>query len=182
MWPSICLRVQSPWATGCSSRSRGNECTRRRNSSQLRSMRSTVSRTAGWSVGRIAVTPVTAWALEPLLPRRPALQVAEELGARAVSRPEETKHGGRRHDRTGLPNSAHYGAQVVGLDDHADALWRQALVEEVGDLLVHPRLDLEPPCVHLDHPRDLRQADDATARDVRHRRRAEERQQVVLAQ
>ena len=56
------------------------------------------------------------------------------------------------------------------------------LLEEFGDLLGQPLLDLEPPGVHLDDARDLREPDDPAARDVRDRRRAEERQQVVLAQ
>ena len=72
--------------------------------------------------------------------------------------------------------------QVIRLDHDADALGRQPVVEEVGDLLGHALLDLEPARVHLDDARDLREADDLAPRDVGDRRRPEERQQVVLAQ
>ena len=58
----------------------------------------------------------------------------------------------------------------------------QALHQEVGDLLGHPLLYLQASRVHLDDARDLGQADDPTFGDVRDRRLAEERQQVVLAQ
>ena len=60
--------------------------------------------------------------------------------------------------------------------------WGAAALEEFGDLLGQPLLDLEPPGIHLDDARDLRQPDDAAARDVGDGRGAEERQQVVLAQ
>ena len=68
------------------------------------------------------------------------------------------------------------------LQDDADALRFEPLLEELRDLLGEPFLDLEAAGVHLDHARDLGQPDDTTARDVRHRRRPEERQEVVLAQ
>ena len=58
----------------------------------------------------------------------------------------------------------------------------EPLLEELGDLLGQPLLDLEAPGVHLDDARDLREPDHPAARDVGDRRGAEERQQVVLAQ
>ena len=70
----------------------------------------------------------------------------------------------------------------VASSDDADALRLEPLLEEVGDLLGQPLLDLQAAGVHLDDPRDLRQPDDPAARDVGDRRGPEERQQVVLAQ
>jgi hypothetical protein len=51
----------------------------------------------------------------------------------------------------------------------------------VCDLVGEPLLHLEPAREHVDDARDLRQADDASARDVCDVHLAEERQQVMLA-
>ena len=68
------------------------------------------------------------------------------------------------------------------LEDDADPLRLEAVHQEVGDLLRHPLLDLEAPGVHLDDPRDLREADHPPLGDIGDRRRPEEREQVVLAE
>ena len=47
--------------------------------------------------------------------------MAEEFGARSVARPEQAEDGRVSHDRSGLANATHDGAQVVRLDDNADA-------------------------------------------------------------
>src|SRR3954452_18465527 len=114
--------------------------------------------------------------------RRRALDVREELGARLVAAPEEAEDGRRRHDASRLPDAAHDRAQMGRFDDDADALRGESLHQEIGDLLRQPLLDLQPPGVHLDHARDLREADDAAVRDVRDVGRPEERQEVVLAE
>ena len=56
------------------------------------------------------------------------------------------------------------------------------LHEQVRDLLGEALLDLEAAGVHVDDARHLREPDDAPVGDVGDRRRAEERQQVVLAE
>ena len=70
---------------------------------------------------------------------------------------------------------------VASIDD-ADPKGLQPLHQQVGDLLGEALLDLEAAGVHVDDARDLREPDDAPVRDVGHRRRPEERQQVVLAE
>ena len=106
----------------------------------------------------------------------------EEFGASSVARPEQAQDGRGRHDRAGLADAAHDRAQVGRLEDDADTLWYQALLEELGDLLGQALLDLQATRVHLDDPWDLGQPDDPTARDIGDGCAAEERQQVVLAQ
>ena len=113
---------------------------------------------------------------------RAPFEVGEELGAGAVAGPEQPEHGRRGHDRPGLADAAHDRAQVGRLDDDADALRLEPVLEELRDLLGEPLLDLEPARVHLDDARDLREPDHPAARDVGDRRRPEERQQVVLAE
>ena len=81
-----------------------------------------------------------------------------------------------------LAHAAHDRAQVGRLDHDADPLRLQAILQEMGDLLGQPLLDLQPPCVGLDDARDLREADDPAPRDVGHGGGAEERQQVMLAE
>ena len=71
-------------------------------------------------------------------------EVGEELGPGAVAGPEQPEHGRRRHDRARLADAAHHRAQVGRLDDDADALRIESLLEELGDLLGQPLLDLQP--------------------------------------
>ena len=71
---------------------------------------------------------------------------------------------------------------MIRLDDDADALRLEHVVDRAGDLLGEPLLHLEPPREHLDDARQLAQPDDLAVRDVGDVRLAEERQHVVLAQ
>jgi hypothetical protein len=71
---------------------------------------------------------------------------------------------------------------VLGLDHHADPLWRQVILQPVGDLLGQPLLHLQITGEQLDHPRQLGQPEDPIARQVADVRDALERQHVVLAQ
>src|SRR3990172_133370 len=111
----------------------------------------------------------------------PSLEVGEELGAGAVTGLHQAVQRGGRDQRL-LAHAAHDHAQVRRLDDHPPALGVEPIFDEVGDLLGHALLDLEPPCEHLDDARQLREADHLVARDVRHGRLAEEREEVVLAE
>ena len=83
-------------------------------------------------------------------------------------------------DAGGL-HAAQRHAQVLGLDDHADAHRSQVGVEPVGDLLGQPLLHLRAVREQLDHPGQLGQPEDPVAGQVADVRHADERQQVVLA-
>ena len=77
-----------------------------------------------------------------------------------------------------------YGLQKTParLEHDGDALRPQRALDRVGDLVRQALLHLQPAGVHLDHARELGQADDPAVWHVRHVRAAEEGQQVVLAQ
>src|SRR3954447_9105934 len=107
--------------------------------------------------------------------------MGEELCPRPVLRPEQPEDVRRGHDRPWFPDAAHDRAEVGRFHDDAYALRLEAVLEELGDLLRQPLLDLEPAGIRLDDPRDLRQTDDPAPRDVADRGRPEERQEVVLA-
>src|SRR5574340_1101163 len=66
---------------------------------------------------------------------REAVDVGEELRAGLVARAEEAQDGARRHHRARLADAAHHRAQVRGLEDDADTLRFEVVLEEVGDLL-----------------------------------------------
>src|SRR5487761_94683 len=68
------------------------------------------------------------------------------------------------------------------LDDHADALWADASLNGLRDLVRQPLLNLQPPRVHVHQPRHFAQADHLFRRNVRDMASAEERKQVMLAQ
>ena len=52
----------------------------------------------------------------------------------------------------------------------------------IGDLAAEVFLDLQAARIHVDNPRNLRQAQHFAAWDIRHMRLADKRQQVVFAQ
>src|SRR5205085_8433035 len=64
----------------------------------------------------------------------------------------------------------------------AYALWFEDVVDRVGDLRGQTLLYLQTAGEHLDHTRQLAQADDFLARQVGDVGASEERQQVVLTQ
>ena len=68
------------------------------------------------------------------------------------------------------------------LEVHGDAARRDELDERVGDLLPEPLLHGESARVEAHEPRQLRDAEDLAAGDVRDVRGAVERQRVVLAE
>src|SRR6187549_1469861 len=119
MCASICLRVQPPSSMWASRSWVGSPRSRSRNAAQPSSMRARVSATRGCPLVFMAARSIS---------RTTPLEVAEELGARAVAGPEEAEHRGGGHDRAGLPDAAHDRAEVVRLDHDADALRLEALV------------------------------------------------------
>ena len=82
----------------------------------------------------------------------------------------------------GRPDAAQGHAQVLGLDDHTDTARGQVLLQPVGHLLGQPLLDLQVAGEQLEHPGELRQAQDPLAGQVADVRHPGEGQQVVLAQ
>jgi hypothetical protein len=112
---------------------------------------------------------------------RPTLEMREELGAGLVTRPEQPSTADVVMIVPGLRTpriTAHSGSPP----SRRPRLWVEPRLQEVRDLLRQALLDLQAAGIRLDHARDLGQADDPSARDIRDRRRAEERQEVVLAQ
>jgi hypothetical protein len=72
-------------------------------------------------------------------------------------------------------------AEVLRLDDNTDAARREVALNPVGDLLRQPLLYLRPAREHLDNACQLRQPEDAPARELADVRDADERQEMVLA-
>ena len=110
----------------------------------------------------------------------PPVREIEELRscARVVS--EETAQRTRDHLGVLLLDTAHARAEVDCLDDDADTGWLEDSVDGVRDLLRQPLLNLQPPSIDLDDPRQLGQADNPSVRDIGDVRATEEWQQVVL--
>ena len=71
---------------------------------------------------------------------------------------------------------------MLRLEHDTDASRRELFLQPVRDLNGHPLLDLQPSCEELDDARQLRQPENAVARDVADVGDADERQHVVLAQ
>src|ERR1035437_1745966 len=115
-------------------------------------------------------------------PRHGPLQVGHELVTRFLGAPEGPEHTARDHRSTALLHATHGQTEVLCFYDYAHPVGVQTILEEVGDLLGHSLLDLQPAGVHLHHARDLGQADYAATRQITHRGGPEERQHVVLAQ
>src|SRR5439155_1479846 len=95
------------------------------------------------------------------------LDQLHELGARLGAVAEGAEH--RRRHRLGvlLLLAAHEHAEVDRFHDHGDAPRLERFVQRIRDLGRESLLHLQPPAVHLDEPRDLREADDLLARHVR---------------
>src|SRR5258708_11430847 len=81
-----------------------------------------------------------------------------------------------------LLDATHHHAQMPGLDDHADALWLDGVLDGLGNLRGQPLLDLQAARERLDEARYFAQADHFSVGDVGHVHLAKKRQKVVLAQ
>ncbi|CEI19623.1 hypothetical protein PAMH19_5013 [Pseudomonas aeruginosa] len=107
---------------------------------------------------------------------------AEEFAAGGGVVAEFAEHHRSDHGRVLLFHAAHHHAHVLGLDHHRDAEGAGDLLDRLGDLPAHVLLDLQAAGVHVDDPRDLRQAEHLAVRDIGHVGLADEGQQVVLAE
>ncbi len=106
-------------------------------------------------------------------------------GGRRVAHPGPRLYTSRRNSSrvfASWSSAPHHHAEVVRLDHHTHAAWLEHVHQCVRHLVGESLLYLQPAGKHLDHARDLREADQAAVRQVRDVRPSEERQQVVLAQ
>ena len=108
------------------------------------------------------VMPRNCWRSCGLSRKHPSIRLVTRLGVRLV-------HAARRH------------AVVDRLDDDADAVRLEHLVDRIGDLRGELLLDLQAPGIDLDHARELADADHAAARNIGHAGVADDRRHVVLA-
>src|SRR5260370_31382041 len=127
-----------------------------------------------------------SWALTGIKPAGPlevgdALNQAHELGARLGISLEDAQHTAGEDAAVLLFDAPHLHAQVVGLDDDADADRLEEFLQALGDLPRHPLLHLETPAVKLDQAWQLAEADQPPLPAVADMHPAEERQQVMLS-
>src|SRR5258708_39875026 len=79
-------------------------------------------------------------------------------------------------------DAAHHHAQMPRLNDDADALRFDGVLDRLRNLRGHPLLDLQAAREDFDETRYFAQADDFSVWDIRHVHLAEKWQQVVFAQ
>eukprot|EP00968_Pinguiococcus_pyrenoidosus_P009478 scaffold736_cov254-Pinguiococcus_pyrenoidosus.AAC.2 len=106
----------------------------------------------------------------------------EELGSRPRIRLEAASYRGGDGGRARLVNAPHAHAKVLRLDDNANTQRVDCLLDRLADLLRQALLHLQPPCVHLGHPRELAEAQDVGPRNVGNVHLPREGHQMVLAQ
>src|SRR5581483_11270849 len=111
----------------------------------------------------------TTWGRYPLAAQ--AGEGEELLTGAGVVAQQAVDGGGDRARALG-PDAAVRHAEVLGLDDDADALRLEILVQPVRDLLGQALLDLQVPAEELDDAGQLGQAEDALAGHVAHVRGA----------
>src|SRR6202140_1765757 len=109
-----------------------------------------------------------------------ALDQAHKLGPRLRVSLEDAQDAAGKDAAVLLLDAAHLHAEVIGLDDDADADRFHVFLQALRDLPRHPLLHLEAPAVQLDQARQLAQADQPAPRDLADVHPAEEGQQVVL--
>ena len=85
-----------------------------------------------------------------------------------------------RGDRAWLTHAAIAHAEMPRLNDHRNAMRTQRRVDRVGDLRSQLLLHLQALRVDVNHAYEFRKPDDASIRDVRNMRLADERNHVML--
>src|SRR5437763_12581985 len=106
----------------------------------------------------------------------------EELLTRAAVVTQHAMHSGRDRSRALGPDAAQRHAEVLCLDDHADALGCELLIEPIGDLLGQPLLHLQATGEHLDNASEFGQSEYSTVGDVAHVGCSVKGQQMMLAE
>ncbi len=95
--------------------------------------------------------------------------------------PKRAEHSACHQIRAGLVHAASRHAEVFGLEHHGNAFRIQDFLNRVGDLGRHLFLNLEALGVSIDNPRELRDADDAAARNIGDPGAADDRRHVMFA-
>src|SRR5436190_15278449 len=90
----------------------------------------------------------------------------EKLLARPLIGAKQAAYRARDRLRVLLFDAAHHHAQVVRLDDDANTLRLEDVVDRARDLLGEPLLDLEPTREHLDESRQLAQPHNLSRGDI----------------
>ena len=94
---------------------------------------------------------------------------------------KDAEHAARHHGDAGLVHAAGGHALVRRLGDHRDAMRLEHGIETRRDLGGHLLLDLQPPRIDVDQPRQLGNSDHAVARQIADVHAADDRRHVVLA-
>jgi hypothetical protein len=81
-----------------------------------------------------------------------------------------------------LTGAARRKAEMLGADQHANAGWREGVIQCIGNLRGEALLHLQSSRKGIDKAWDLREANDAAARHVANSRHSRERQKVVFAE
>src|SRR3981189_2323501 len=79
-------------------------------------------------------------------------------------------------------DATHHHAQMPGLDDNADALRFDRVLDRLRNLRGQPLLDLQAARERFDETRYFAQTDDFSVWDIGHVQLAKKRQKMVLAQ
>jgi hypothetical protein len=120
--------------------------------------------------------------MEPLASRHAAIVCARQRLAQGGIGAQRSAHRLGGHDDARLACAARGEAEVFGADQHANACWREGVVQCVGDLRSEALLYLQSSRKRVNEARDLREANDATARHVANGGDAREREEVVFAE
>src|ERR1700674_416197 len=106
----------------------------------------------------------------------------QEFSSRFFFVAEAAEHGRRYRGRMLFLDAAHHHAQMAGLDDYADALRFDGVLDRLRNLRGQPLLDLQAARERFDEARYFAQADNFSVWDISHVHLAKKRQKMVLAQ
>jgi hypothetical protein len=120
--------------------------------------------------------------MEPLASRYAAIMGACQRLAQGGIGAERAAHRLCCHDNSWLACAARRKAEMFGANQHANAGWREGVVQCIGDLRGEALLHLQSSRKGIHKAWDLREANDATARHVANGGHARERQKVVFAE
>ena len=94
---------------------------------------------------------------------------------------ENAEHAARHHGDAGLVDAARRHALVRRFGDDGNAVRLKHLIETGRDLGGHLLLDLQPPRIDLDQPRQFGNADHAIARQIADMHPPDDRRHVMFA-
>src|SRR5208282_6558638 len=92
-------------------------------------------------------------------PIRALADQGQEFGSGFLFVAEAAEHGRRYRRRMLFLDASHHHAEMPGLDDHADALGIDSVLDGLGDLRGQALLDLQAARESVDEARDFAQAD-----------------------